>query len=118
MKDEYLEDSFPPYCIGWYYLLTSDLIKPILRELPYCTYFWIDDVHITGHIAQRAQAHFENWTNTSMMTNPKSSAMIDGHVIFMLTKSVNERKQIWAKLRRKYGHDEQESGKTTIQKFR
>ncbi|VDN20734.1 unnamed protein product [Gongylonema pulchrum] len=60
-KEEYSDDFYPPFCNGWYYLWTGDLIKLVLRTLPYCTYYRMDDVHITGHMAKRVQAHFENW---------------------------------------------------------
>ncbi|KRZ61062.1 Trafficking protein particle complex subunit 4, partial [Trichinella nativa] len=41
---------YPPFCAGYTYILTADLLKPILSHWP-SSYFHLDDVLVTGLLA-------------------------------------------------------------------
>ncbi|KAJ0171194.1 hypothetical protein K1T71_013393 [Dendrolimus kikuchii] len=44
---------YPTYCAGWAILYSQDVVSRLLKEAQLTPYFWIDDVHITGVIAQK-----------------------------------------------------------------
>lgn len=50
---EYGINSYPPYCAGWAIVYSTDVISLLYRELQRESYFWIDDVHITGTLAKK-----------------------------------------------------------------
>ncbi|KRZ13152.1 Beta-1,3-galactosyltransferase 1 [Trichinella zimbabwensis] len=43
---------YPPFCAGYTYILTADLLKPILSHWP-SSYFHLDDVLVTGLLASK-----------------------------------------------------------------
>lgn len=58
---EYPGHMYPTYCAGWAVLYSPDVVFLLYREAQRAEYFWIDDVHITGTLAARA-----NLTQTSL----------------------------------------------------
>lgn len=44
---------YPIYCPGFSIIYSNDVVWRLYREAQRTTYFWIDDVHITGTLAQR-----------------------------------------------------------------
>ena len=52
---------YPAYCAGWAVLYSPDVVFLLYREAQRTKYFWIDDVHVTGTLAARA-----NLTQTSL----------------------------------------------------
>ncbi|XP_063235154.1 beta-1,3-galactosyltransferase 5 [Bacillus rossius redtenbacheri] len=51
---EYPSRVYPPYCAGWAVLYSPDVVFLLYREAQRARYFWIDDVHVTGTLASRA----------------------------------------------------------------
>lgn len=51
--EEYPWDYYPTYCAGWAVIYSQDVVPRLLKEAQNTPYFWIDDVHITGVIAQK-----------------------------------------------------------------
>lgn len=45
---------YAPFISGWAYAITADAIRAIIKESVKLPYFWIDDVHVTGTLAERA----------------------------------------------------------------
>lgn len=43
---------YPPYCPGFSIIYSKDVVLRLYREAQQTPYFWIDDVHITGTLAQ------------------------------------------------------------------
>ena len=58
---EYPGKMYPPYCHGWIVLYSQDVVFLLYREAQRTPYFWVDDVHVTGTLAARA-----NLTQTSL----------------------------------------------------
>lgn len=50
---EYPYRRYPPYCIGWAILYSPDVVFALYKAAQKNDYFWIDDVHITGIIADQ-----------------------------------------------------------------
>ncbi|KAJ9579940.1 hypothetical protein L9F63_004413, partial [Diploptera punctata] len=51
---EYPGKTYPAYCAGWAVLYSPDVVFMLYREAQRGEYFWIDDVHVTGTLAARA----------------------------------------------------------------
>lgn len=50
---EYRDHYYPAYCAGWAVIYSKDVVYRLLKTAQKTPYFWIDDVHITGIIAQQ-----------------------------------------------------------------
>lgn len=50
---EYPYREYPPYCIGWAILYSPDVVFALYKAAQVNKYFWIDDVHITGILADQ-----------------------------------------------------------------
>lgn len=50
---EYPYRRYPPYCIGWAILYSPDVAFALYKAAQVNDYFWIDDVHITGILAEQ-----------------------------------------------------------------
>lgn len=50
--DEYPDKRYPPYCPGWAVLYSQDILFLLYRAAQNSSYFWIDDVFITGMLFQ------------------------------------------------------------------
>lgn len=50
---EYPDPNYPNYCAGWAIIYSPDTIFLLYKEAQRQNYFWIDDVHITGTLAEK-----------------------------------------------------------------
>lgn len=50
---EYPKKYYPDHCPGYSIIYTPDIAFPLYQEAQQQPYFWIDDVHLTGTLAQR-----------------------------------------------------------------
>lgn len=58
--EEYSERLYPTHCSGFAILYSSHVIFQLYKEAQRTKYFWIDDAHITGVIAQKVNiTHFD-----------------------------------------------------------
>lgn len=44
---------YPPYCPGYSIIYSADVVFRLYKEAQRTRYFWIDDVHVTGTLAQK-----------------------------------------------------------------
>ncbi|XP_055909787.1 beta-1,3-galactosyltransferase 1 [Eupeodes corollae] len=51
---EYAGRYYPPYCPGYSIVYSPDVVFRLYKEAQRSKYFWIDDVHITGTLAQNS----------------------------------------------------------------
>lgn len=49
---EFSNKYYPPYCPGWAILYSPDILFELYKAIQKVNYFWIDDVLITGILAQ------------------------------------------------------------------
>ncbi|XP_068243648.1 lactosylceramide 1,3-N-acetyl-beta-D-glucosaminyltransferase A-like [Palaemon carinicauda] len=52
-ETEFPADYYAPFMSGWAYAMTLDAARAIVEEAAKQPYFWIDDVHVTGTLAER-----------------------------------------------------------------
>uniref|UniRef100_A0A183CVE2 Hexosyltransferase n=1 Tax=Gongylonema pulchrum TaxID=637853 RepID=A0A183CVE2_9BILA len=101
-EEEYSSDHYPSYCSGMYYVFTTDLVRPLLQQAPFCTFFWvlfslqIEDVHVTGHLGAMVGANYEDWTmNTTYDLQKLPSLVKKPEIIFGMISSSREHDQLW-----------------------
>lgn len=51
--EEYPDQLYPTHCSGFAILYSSDVVFQLYKKAQHTKYFWIDDVHITGVVAQK-----------------------------------------------------------------
>lgn len=51
--DEYRGSYYPPYCAGWGVVMSVDVVFNLYVESFNIPYFWVDDVLVTGILAER-----------------------------------------------------------------
>lgn len=59
-KEEYGLTSYPPFMSGWLYVLRFSTAAKLIAAIETEKYFWIDDVFVTGILAQKAHLVLED----------------------------------------------------------
>ncbi|XP_025419185.1 beta-1,3-galactosyltransferase 5-like [Sipha flava] len=54
-KEEFTEETYPAFLSGWLYVAKMTSVQRLLRAIKLKDYFWIDDLYVTGILAERAQ---------------------------------------------------------------
>ena len=52
-KEEFPEDSYPPYMSGWLYIATPDVAAKLVAAAAKQPFFWVDDAYVTGVLRHR-----------------------------------------------------------------
>ncbi|XP_026284171.1 beta-1,3-galactosyltransferase 5 [Frankliniella occidentalis] len=66
---EYRRDEYPTYCAGWAVLFSPDVALALYREVQREPYFWIDDVLVTGVLAERIGVTHASWTDVVLTSD-------------------------------------------------
>lgn len=75
---EYPDRNYPTYCPGWTLLYSPDVIFALYREAQKADYFWIDDIHITGTLTERAHVTLTD-IEPLVMSRKDFRYVVDGH---------------------------------------
>ncbi|XP_047740241.1 beta-1,3-galactosyltransferase 5-like [Hyalella azteca] len=59
-QEEYVGDEYPTYLSGWFYIAPMETARKLVGNAHRFRYFWIDDVFVTGIIAQDLQIERRN----------------------------------------------------------
>lgn len=51
--EEYSKQFYPPFLSGWFYITNPEVSSKIVRHSFSTPYFWIDDMYVTGEIAEK-----------------------------------------------------------------
>lgn len=54
-QEEFTAETYPAFLSGWLYVAKMTSVKQLLRVIRHEKYFWIDDLYVTGILAERAQ---------------------------------------------------------------
>ena len=93
---EYPFDNYPTYMFGSIYLISADLLRPLLNASYFVPHVWIEDVYITGILAEIVGARqvsidaSEIW----LRGKPSSCDVLGGHLLAGHVTSAHQR-QIW-----------------------
>uniref|UniRef100_A0A8D8PB34 Hexosyltransferase n=1 Tax=Culex pipiens TaxID=7175 RepID=A0A8D8PB34_CULPI len=74
---EYRNKYYPNHCPGYSILYSPDVAYQLYREAMRQPYFWIDDVHVTGTIAQRINVTITP-TDTMLLNRTQKDAIVEG----------------------------------------
>lgn len=58
---EYRGWYYPPYCPGFSIVYSADVVHQLYQKAQRTKYFWIDDVHVTGTLAQYLNISITTW---------------------------------------------------------
>lgn len=53
-RAQWADEFYPPYLSGGLYMVTRDVAQQLLQQSSSQPFFWIDDVYVTGILAERA----------------------------------------------------------------
>lgn len=91
--DIYPDLLYPTYIAGPAYVLSVDLVSPLLRVCFHKTFPW-EDIFITGICASKVQAHLHmDWTFAKERRKPEKCSFVD--VVTGHGQTPSEMKQIW-----------------------
>ncbi|XP_055847176.1 beta-1,3-galactosyltransferase 1 [Episyrphus balteatus] len=100
---EYAGRYYPPYCPGYSIVYSPDVVFRLYKEAQHSKYFWIDDVHITGTLAQNSNitiTSFWPWRMHPGAYDDILSGKTDiGHYLFFFAwANISERqiRDLWA----------------------
>lgn len=68
---EYKNRKYPPYCSGWIIVMSPDVVFRLYLETFQVPYFWVDDVYISGILAQRINIQHIDLTYKLAITEEK-----------------------------------------------
>ena len=60
--DEYAHEYYPDHCEGFAYILSPDVIGTLYNTSLYTPYYWIDDVYVTGFLANNAHVRLKSFS--------------------------------------------------------
>jgi hypothetical protein len=101
-RQEFAEDTYPDFLSGWAYVLSPFAASLIVRQAKRETFFWIDDVWVTGMLATKAGLQIQS-LNTFYTVHKEhmeccvSNAQTGGETYFcdfMVGPSVDDRRLI------------------------
>ncbi|VDM12911.1 unnamed protein product [Wuchereria bancrofti] len=97
---------YPRHCSGSFYLLTGNLARLLFDQARFCTLFWIEDVHVTGHLGLRVHARYEKWNEKILFKwNQLEEVIKTPNILFTLIYSPKEHIQLWKWLTNYYGYE-------------
>uniref|UniRef100_F1L5U0 Hexosyltransferase n=1 Tax=Ascaris suum TaxID=6253 RepID=F1L5U0_ASCSU len=102
-KEEYEYDFYYPYCRGLQYIISPSTAKSIRNAAIGEKYFWIDDYFITGHLAHKINATFDDIRSLQA----GKEQLLERKALFWWITNGNmiEGKEVWNKLRIRYEID-------------
>lgn len=68
---------YPPYCPGFSIIYSNDVVWRLYQRAQHSPYFWIDDVHVTGSLAQHTNVSITPF-GKYYMNRTRLDALIDG----------------------------------------
>uniref|UniRef100_A0A182PZW5 Hexosyltransferase n=1 Tax=Anopheles farauti TaxID=69004 RepID=A0A182PZW5_9DIPT len=103
---EYPAAYYPPHCPGYSILYSPDVAWQLYREAQRQPFFWIDDVHITGTVAQQVNVtitpmdglYLDNDARRDLISN----RIVPNQTVFFFTHpnlSMNEIQLLWDAVR-------------------
>ncbi|VDM50701.1 unnamed protein product [Toxocara canis] len=104
---EYAEKFFSAYCSGLAFILTGDIIRPMLSVAQKAPFIWVsfnvDDFFLSGYLAVKANAILEDIGSLyELNANKALDAMKNGLKLFAVVRNVDHHKLVWKELSSRY----------------
>ena len=87
-RDEYPGDKYPPWCEGFAYIVKPHLVKKLYDMSLMTPYYWIDDVYVTGILAEKLNVTHRQFRNPYGYVYLFRSQPPHDDVLFLLDKYV------------------------------
>ncbi|CDW60957.1 Galactosyl T domain containing protein [Trichuris trichiura] len=95
--EEFNETVYPRYCSGGSYSLTMQAVQPLLNSVEVTPFLWVDDVYITGLLANTANVERIE-INSIYESYGERKVFFDIPIVFVhLPGSLNKRYALWKK---------------------
>ena len=91
---EYPYTKYPPYCEGFAYIMSMDVVGKLYIASKSVPFYWVDDVYVTGFLAAKAGLYhhdMENGHSYDLMQSEHLSKHVQSS-IFLLAKHAHLRK--------------------------
>lgn len=95
--EEYPNKMYPPHCSGFAILYSSDVVFQLYKEAQNTQYFWIDDVYVTGIVAQKLNLSHVDFSDL-VLNQEESSNPAKIRKVFLLggyNVNVMKIKELW-----------------------
>ncbi|KAF6036998.1 hypothetical protein EB796_004697 [Bugula neritina] len=69
--NEYNKTIYPPFCPGYAFVMTADIVPKLYQASFYEKFFWIDDIYLTGLLAQTIKVKHETLKSTVFIKSEK-----------------------------------------------
>ena len=96
-REEYPGDKYPPWCEGFAYITKPQVVRKLYDMSLQTRYYWIDDVYITGILAEKLNVTHRQFRNPYGYEYLFKSQPPHDNVIFLLEKYV-KKTQRWMKI--------------------
>ena len=96
-REEYPGDKYPPWCEGFAYITKPHLVRKLYDLSLRTQYYWIDDVYVTGILAEKFNVTHRQFRNPYGYEYLFKSKPPHDNVIFLLEKYVRNT-QTWMKI--------------------
>ncbi|XP_047736810.1 beta-1,3-galactosyltransferase 5-like [Hyalella azteca] len=67
-QEEYVGDEYPTYINGWFYMIPMETVRKLVANAHRFRYFWLEDVFVTGIMAQDLQIERRNIDTKKFVT--------------------------------------------------
>lgn len=99
---QYSGRYYPPYCPGFSIIYSPDIAFQLYKEAQRTPYFWIDDVHLTGTLAQKINTSITPvgglFLSSELKNNIVSGKITTSNLTFFFTTpnlKENEIRKLW-----------------------
>ena len=72
-REEWPGEAYPEYCAGWAYVTTPATVTRVLDQSIRMSYFWIDDIHVTGAVREAVEEDDLVSMNATNLTDTEAS---------------------------------------------
>jgi hypothetical protein len=104
--EEYSNNVYPPYCRGYVVFYSSDAVLKLYRGVQRLKYFWIEDVHVTGVVAQIMNVTIEPLGDLILDFEMEAQFFFEGepienhsYLVAAINFDIQEMKNLWNDLK-------------------
>jgi hypothetical protein len=105
--EEYSEKFYPNYCSGFSIFYTADVVSKLYNLIQNLSYFWIDDVHITGIVRKKINVPITQ-SDSLFLNSKQTKEIIENfdnssiHEFLFAAADLNEKeiKKLWERVNR------------------
>ncbi|XP_037514515.1 beta-1,3-galactosyltransferase 5-like [Rhipicephalus sanguineus] len=98
-QNDYALKVYPPYCLGAVFIMQPSVLFSLHAASSHVPFFWVDDVYITGILAEYANVTLVQMVSYTIIGKGKKTPAVKDTTIFLHTSwygtSRAEMEQIW-----------------------